>query len=55
MNKLSDETALFPIGRDAAIGRAVSAEESEERRAALQDRDIRSMLQGSRSTSLLES
>ena len=54
MNKLSDETALFPInGRDAAIGRGVSAEDSEER-MPLQDPDIRSMLQGSRNTSLLE-
>jgi hypothetical protein len=56
MNKLSDETPLFPIiGRDAAISRAVSAADSEETRAPLPDRDIRSMLQGSRSTSLLES
>jgi hypothetical protein len=56
MNKLSDESALFPInGRDAATARAVSAEGSEEARSALPDRDIRSMLQGSRSTSLLES
>ena len=55
MNKLSDETALFPIGRDAAISRAISAGDSEETRSALPDRDIRSMLQGCRSTSLLES
>jgi len=54
MNKLSDESALFPIGRDA-ISRAISAGDSEETRSALPDRDIRSMLQGCRSTSLLES
>jgi hypothetical protein len=55
MNKLSDESALFPIGRDVAISRAISAGDSEETRSALPDRDIRSMLQGCRSTSLLES
>jgi len=58
MNKLSDESALFPLngnGRDAPIGRALSGPRSEQIRSPLPDRDIRSMLQGCRNTSLLES
>ena len=55
MNKLSNETELFPTnGKDAPIGRPFSEENSDER-SPLPDRDSRSTLQGSRNRSLLES
>jgi hypothetical protein len=55
MNKLSAQTALFPINRkEVPIARSSSEEDSDER-SVVPDRDSRSTLQGSRNMSLLES
>ena len=56
MNKLSDETPLFPInGRDVPTSRPFSAVESGDTVSPPRDRGIRSSLQDLPNTSLLES
>jgi hypothetical protein len=57
MNKLSDETEVFPFPMNAKGAPIESPlfEENSEERSPRPDRDSRSRLQGSRNRSLLES